>query len=110
MERPDKDVTGVPRARQPEGQNPAGNADPVPAAAPIVDELTDRERDMLDFEAQWWRQPGAKEQAIRDRFEQSPTRYYQLLNALLERPAALAYEPGLVNRLRRVRANQTRRR
>ncbi|NJC73617.1 DUF3263 domain-containing protein [Planosporangium thailandense] len=65
--------------------------------------LTDGERALLDFENQWWRQPGAKEQAIRDRFDLSPTNYYQLLNALLDRPAALAYDPVLVNRLRRIR-------
>jgi len=82
------------------------------AAAPAVprarrpDELTERERDLLDFEKQWWRRPGAKEQAIRDRFDLSPTRYYQLLNALLDRPAAVAYDAGLVNRLRRLRASR----
>jgi hypothetical protein len=68
--------------------------------------LTDGERELLDFEKQWWRQPGAKEQAIRDRFELSPTNYYRLLNTLLDRPAALAYDPVLVNRLRRVRAGR----
>jgi Protein of unknown function (DUF3263) len=73
-----------------------------------LDELTDRERELLDFEKQWWRRPGAKEQAIRDRFDLPPTRYYQLLNALLDRPAALAYDPALVNRLRRLRSRRTR--
>ncbi|GAA1803631.1 DUF3263 domain-containing protein [Planosporangium flavigriseum] len=69
-------------------------------------ELTDGERALLDFEKQWWRQPGAKEQAIRDRFDLSPTSYYRLLNALLDRPAALAYDPVLVNRLQRVRTGR----
>jgi hypothetical protein len=73
------------------------------------DELTDHERELLDFEKQWWRRPGAKEQAIRERFDLSPTRYFQLLNALLDRPAALAYDPALVKRLRRVRASRSRR-
>lgn len=63
---------------------------------------------ILDFERQWWRLPGAKEQAIRDRFEMSPTRYYQTLNALLDVPEALAYDPTLVNRLRRVRSASPR--
>lgn len=66
--------------------------------------LTGRERDILDFEQQWWRHPGAKEQAIRDRFGCTATRYYQLLNALLDNPAALAAEPLLVGRLRRLRS------
>jgi hypothetical protein len=69
-------------------------------------DLTESERELLDFEKQWWRRPGAKEQAIRERFELSPTSYYQLLNALLDRPAALAYDPVLVNRLRRVRGGR----
>ena len=46
---------------------------------------------------------GAKETAIRDRFGLSPTRYYQVLNALVDRPAALAADPLLVRRLRRLR-------
>jgi hypothetical protein len=83
--------------------------EPVPESSSGPDALTDRERDILDFEKQWWRHAGAKEQAIRDRFELSSTRYYQVLNALLERPAALAYDPALVQRLRRVRASRSRR-
>jgi hypothetical protein len=79
---------------------PRSTSDTAPA------ELTDGERELLEFEKQWWRRPGAKEQAIRDRFDLSPTRYYQLLNALLDRPAALAYDPVLVNRLLRVRAGR----
>jgi hypothetical protein len=102
MERPDRDVTGVPRARQPEDQDPKQTSDPVP------DELTDRERAVLDFEKRWWRHPGAKEQAIREGFDLSATRYYQLLNALLDRPASLVYDPILVKRLRRMRASRTR--
>lgn len=67
-------------------------------------DLAEREREMLAFERRWWRQAGAKEQAIRDTFGLSPTRYYQQLNRLLEQPAALAYDPVLVGRLRRLRA------
>lgn len=74
------------------------------------DELTERERDILAFERQWWRHAGAKEQAIRDRFGLSATRYYQLLNGLLDRPAALAAEPLLVGRLRRLRYSRARNR
>jgi hypothetical protein len=91
---------------------------PIAPAAPIVsiepvelevgDGLTERERQMLAFEKQWWRQPGAKEQAIRDVFEVSATQYYQALNALLDNPAALEYDPILVGRLRRLRATRSR--
>jgi Protein of unknown function (DUF3263) len=66
--------------------------------------LSRREHEMLAFERQWWRRPGAKEAAIRDRFSMTPTRYYQVLNALVDQPAALAVDPLLVRRLRRVRA------
>lgn len=65
--------------------------------------LTEREQDILAFERRWWRYPGAKEQAVRDTFDISATRYYQLLNALIDRPEALAAAPVLVARLRRLR-------
>ena len=65
--------------------------------------LSRREHEMLTFERQWWRQAGAKETAIRDRFGVTPTRYYQVLNALVDRPDALAADPLLVRRLRRLR-------
>jgi len=70
--------------------------------------LADRDREILAFERHWWRHAGAKEQAIRDAFGLSPTRYYQLLNRLLDEPEALAHDPVLVARLRRLRASRTR--
>ena len=87
-----------------------GTADVHPPASLQVTalDLSPRELVMLAFERQWWRAAGAKETAIRDRFELSPTRYYQVLNALVERPAALAADPLLVRRLRRVRTARRR--
>ena len=87
-------------------------AEPRQAAPPSAAqrELTERERDILAFERQWWSHAGAKDQAIRDRFKISSTRYYQLLNALIERREALAAEPMLVKRLRRLRAGRQRNR
>ena len=73
-------------------------------------ELSERDADILSFERQWWKFAGAKEQAIRDKFEMSATRYYQLLNALIDRPEALAHDPLLVKRLRRLRATRQRNR
>lgn len=70
--------------------------------------LTEEQQSILDFERLWWRQAGAKEQAIRDNFEISPTRYYQQLNALLDLPEALSYDPTLINRLQRLRATTSR--
>ena len=62
--------------------------------------LDRREREILAFEGQWWKYAGAKEQAIRELFDMSATRYYQLLNALVDKPEALAADPLLVKRLR----------
>jgi hypothetical protein len=58
---------------------------------------------ILAFERRWWRHAGAKEQAIRDDFGLSAARYYQLLGALIDLPAALAHDPMLVKRLQRMR-------
>ncbi|MBS2965605.1 DUF3263 domain-containing protein [Actinocrinis puniceicyclus] len=77
-------------------------------AQPPGGALSERDRAVLTFEKQYWKYSGAKEQAIRDRFELSATRYYQLLNALLDRPEAQEFEPGLVKRLRRQRAARQR--
>ncbi|MGB3828533.1 MAG: DUF3263 domain-containing protein [Ornithinimicrobium sp.] len=63
---------------------------------------------ILDFEAKWWKYQGAKESSIRDEFSMSSTRYYQRLNQLLDSDAALAYNPMLVKRLRRMRASRQR--
>lgn len=71
-------------------------------------ELTEREREILSFERHWWKYAGAKEQAVRELFGVSPTRYYQILNALIDRPEALAHDPMLVKRLRRMRRSRQR--
>ncbi|PZS25476.1 MAG: DUF3263 domain-containing protein [Pseudonocardiales bacterium] len=72
--------------------------------------MSRREREILAFERQWWRYAGAKEQAIRDLFDMSATRYYQVLNALIDRPDALVADPMLVKRLRRLRSERQRQR
>ncbi|MEO5651317.1 MAG: DUF3263 domain-containing protein [Marmoricola sp.] len=73
-------------------------------------EISERDASMLDFERQWWKYAGAKEQAVRENFDMSSTRYYQVLNALIDRPEALAHDPLLVRRLRRLRATRQRQR
>jgi hypothetical protein len=70
--------------------------------------LSEREIQILAFESRWWKHAGSKEQAIRDAFSLSSTRYYQLLNGLLDNPAALAHDPVLVGRLRRLRSTRAR--
>jgi hypothetical protein len=72
--------------------------------------LSRRDHEMLLFERQWWRRGGAKETAIRDLFGVPPTRYYQGLNALVDRPEALAADPLLVRRLRRLRSARQQKR
>ncbi|MFJ4503421.1 DUF3263 domain-containing protein [Streptomyces sp. NPDC088864] len=72
--------------------------------------LSDRDRAVLAVERQSWAGPGAKERAIRERLGLSPTRYYQLLNALLDDRRALEEDPVTVNRLRRVREARRNRR
>src|SRR5580765_8203476 len=74
--------------------------------ADVDSELSPREREILAFERQWWKYAGAKEQAIKDLFDMSATRYYQVLNTLIDNPLALAHDPMLVKRLRRMRASR----
>ena len=66
-------------------------------------ELSERDIAMLDFERQWWRFAGSKEEAIRTKFDMNATRYFQLLNTLLDSSEALEHDPLLVKRLRRLR-------
>lgn len=83
------------------GPEPA--SEPEPAAVASDSGLTAREAEMLAFERLWWKFAGAKEQAIRELFDLTATRYYQVLNTLIDRPEALAHDPMLVKRLRRTR-------
>lgn len=74
-----------------------------PSGESISPRLDERQSRILSFEHQGWRHAGAKEEAIRAEFGLSAARYYQLLNALLDSPDALAADPMLVKRLRRLR-------
>ena len=90
--------------------------DHEPEPAPGAEEpaagagLSDRDRAVLALERRSWPGPGAKERAVREQLGMSPTRYYQLLNALLDDPRALAHDPVTVNRLRRLRETRRGRR
>ncbi|MFF3753967.1 DUF3263 domain-containing protein [Streptomyces sp. NPDC002018] len=75
-----------------------GSGEPRGAAG-----LSERDRAVLAFERRGWPGPGAKERAIREQLGISPTRYYQLLGALLDDPRAAEHDAVTVNRLRRVR-------
>lgn len=80
------------------------------ASGELAGNLERRDREILAFERQWWKYAGAKEQAIRELFDMSATRYYQVLNNLIDSPEALAADPMLVKRLRRLRASRQRQR
>lgn len=86
------------------------NEDPDDNTAFPSDLLSERDRRILAFERQWWKYAGAKEQAIREEFDMSSTRYYQLLNVLIDRAEALQHDPMLVKRLRRMRTQRQRQR
>jgi hypothetical protein len=70
---------------------------------PGPSESFERAARILDFERRDWPHPGAKEEAIRVELGLNSARYYQLLNAVIESPTALAQDPMLVRRLRRIR-------
>lgn len=72
--------------------------------------LTEHEKAILSFEQGRWNFPGAKETAIRQQFGISANLYYQQVNLLLDRPEALAYDPMLIKRLRRLRDTRRARR
>jgi len=82
----------------------------IPDTSVTAPELDDRSREILDFEREGWKLTIAKERAIRERFGFSAARYHQLLHRIMDSPAALAYDPMLVRRLRRVRDARRRRR
>ena len=69
-------------------------------------ELSELEVSVLEFERRWWKYGGAKDHAIRERFDMSATSYFQIPNSLLDKPAALASEPMLVKRQRRIRTTR----
>lgn len=87
-------------------------SDETSAASPATSTghggLSERDARILEFERQWWKYAGAKEQAVRDLFDLSATHYYQVLNALIDSPEALAHDPMLVKRLRRMRSQRQR--
>lgn len=88
----------------------SGNEKPAPSASAgqPEEDLSHREHEILAFERQWWKYAGAKEKAIRELFDMSATRYYQILNRLMDSQEALRVDPMLVKRLRKARAARRR--
>lgn len=65
-------------------------------------------REVLRFEASWWTLGVPKARAIRQLLGLTPARYHQLLDRAIDRPEALAEDPALVLRLRRLREERRR--
>ena len=86
------------------GRTPDGTAGEAPPPPP----LTEADKRILVFERGWWRFPGSKEREILEVFSMPATRYYQLLNELIDRPEAAEFDPVLVTRLRRQRSRRQR--
>jgi hypothetical protein len=86
------------------------SSEPQPSPPVPVAGLSEREVAVLAFERQWWKYSGAKEKAIRETFEMSSTRYYQVLNQLIDKQEAMQADPMLVKRLRKMRAVRQRNR
>ena len=98
---------------------PASPADRLASVSPMDPEgkagveapgLDARSKTILDFERDWWRHPGTKERRVRESLGLSSTRYHQLLNRIIDLPEAIAYDPMLVRRLRRLREERRRKR
>ena len=79
----------------------------MPLNDPATAGLSEFEVKMLEFERSWWRHAGVKESSIKEMFNLTPPAYYQLLNNLIDREAAVLAEPILVKRLRRLRDSRT---
>jgi hypothetical protein len=72
--------------------------------------LSRREQAILEFERGWWKEAGTKRRAIRASLSMSASRYYEVLDHLIDEPDALAHDPLLVRRLRRKRTARRRQR
>ncbi len=60
------------------------------------------ERAVLDFEREWWKLPGPKDEMISSELGCTADEFYCHLLALLDDPLARAYDPLTVHRLRRL--------
>jgi len=70
--------------------------------------LTERDRSIIEFERTWWSEDSSKESIIRERFELSTTRYYELLGDLIDSEEAYDFDPLVIRRLRRLRDRRRR--
>ena len=76
--------------------------------ADAQEELSAVDAAILEFERTWFTYGGAKDHAIRERFDLSAGAYFQRLSVLLDDPRAYAHDPILIKRLRRIRDSRQR--
>ena len=69
-------------------------------------ELTDRQRELLEFERRWPKYNGDKIRAVSEFFDHTMRDYERLLEKVLELPSAREYDGELVSRARRLRRGQ----
>jgi hypothetical protein len=72
------------------------------------DDLTDRQRDVLDFERTWWQFDQSRDELIRARFGCAPDEYDAELEDVLEHPGAMRHDPLVVRRFQRRRLRRRR--
>jgi hypothetical protein len=70
--------------------------------------LSEKDIQILDFEAGWWQFPEPKDRAIRDYLGMSSTRYYQALRRLVDDDEAARRYPLVVKRLRKMKEDRKR--
>ena len=70
--------------------------------------LTDRDRAIIEFERTWWSEESSKEVLIRENFDLSTTRYYEILGELIDSREAYEFDPLVIRRLRRLRDRRRR--
>jgi hypothetical protein len=71
-------------------------------------ELTDCQRQLLDFERTWWQFDDSREALIRARFGCSPDEYDAELDEVLDHPRAMDHDPLVVRRFQRRRVRRRR--
>ena len=67
-----------------------------------MEELSDLDKELLDSMDEWRVRGGSIVNEIAERFHMRPTEFFHRVATLIDAPAALAYRPLLVNRLRRL--------
>ncbi|MGY9072061.1 MAG: DUF3263 domain-containing protein [Acidimicrobiales bacterium] len=70
--------------------------------------LTELERALLAFETSWWSGSTPKDEAVRTEFQMTAEEYGIMIDQLIDREAAMEFDPLVVRRLRRLRDRRRR--